>query len=447
MTLDPRLRAEVRAAAPRLAFAFCQLQGEGQGAAKDVHERNVRRLEGEIRHLQNRAGYLVTRRALDAAVHSPQALKHAIASAAPLFARGLALGHAKEKRDAATVFVEALLKEGLRGAAQHQLRRLPLSEAVRGAVAEAFPRAVLAAAHGSHRQGVNVAAHLAADLVDAHAHRLRAPDGTLLGDLRNAALESAPTAAFAAVRRGEADVQRAVVEFVGRAGVVSVDHLANRFVRENAEDLFSARPRALALVKNLVLREWLMNREFVLPAARSVPGLIQAAQIPQPGFAAAAAGIATLPVWRQAWTHVVHVTPRAAAHFQVPLPPDLRRAFIPHYLATMDACLKLEQQLDTRGYQVLDMVGENQLIRESFAGRVFKAGHVVPKFPDAQLTVRAPGGAVEVLNVEYVTRSYTPEMIRAKARAFRGPTVWAADCPATAAKISAAAGSDAVVIL
>jgi hypothetical protein len=152
-------------------------------------------------------------------------------------------------------------------------------------------------------------------------------------------------------------------------------------------------------------------------------------------------------VWRQAWTQVVYTTPRAALHFAVPLPPDIRQAFIPHYVRTMDACLQLEKRLESRGFDVRRITGENQLIRESFKGQVFKAGRVVPKFPDAQLLVRGPDGREETLNVEYVTRSYTPAMIAAKARAFVGPTVWAVDSHATAAKVAAHAGDSADILL
>jgi hypothetical protein len=51
------------------------------------------------------------------------------------------------------------------------------------------------------------------------------------------------------------------------------------------------------------------------------------------------------------------------------------------------------------------------------------------------------------VNVEYVTKSYTPAMIAAKASAFRGATVWAVDSHATAAKVASVAGASADILL
>jgi len=113
----------------------------------------------------------------------------------------------------------------------------------------------------------------------------------------------------------------------------------------------------------------------------------------------------------------------------------------------MDACLQLEKRLEAKGFDVRAIVGENQLIRDNFKGQVFSKGRVMPKFPDAQLTVRGPDGRDEIVNVEYVTKSYTPAMISAKAAAFRGATVWAVDSHATAAKVASVAGASADILL
>lgn len=432
--MDPRLRGAVVDASPRIASAI-------------LHQ-DDRQLDRELRRLENRCGYVVSRRALDSAVHCPEALKHALSSSAAGFARAAATGSRKEATAASLHFVEALLGEGVKHAARSQLRRVPVSDAVREALVTAAPGAALAAAKQDGHLGKNVAAHLAADLVRAKvAPHIRETE-ELGGGLRNAALEAAPSAALAAVRATKGDAARAVLDFVGRAGVVTVDHVANKFVRENAKDLFATQRTAKGFVKELVLREWLVKREFVIPAAKSIPGIVHAAAaIPHPGVAFAAGMVAAHPVWRQAWTQVVYTTPRAAAQFAVPLPPDLRKAFIPHYLRTMDACLQLERRLEAKGFDVRAIVGENQLIRDNFKGQVFSKGRVLPKFPDAQLTVRGPSGADEVINVEYVTKSYTPAMISAKAAAFRGATVWAVDSHSTAAKVAAVAGADADILL
>lgn len=431
--MDPRLRGAAVQAAPRIAAA--------------VLHKDAEQLNRELRRLENQCGYMIARRALDSAVHSPAALRHALASAAPAFARAAGSGSRREATAATLHFVEALVGEGLKHAARNQLERIPVSQAVKDALVKSAPGLALSVAKQDGRVGQNVAAHLAEDLVRAKAQPAIRATQTLGGGLRNAVLESAPSAAYAAVRATKGDTARAVVEFVGRAGVVSVDHIADKFVVANHEDLFASRRTAKGLVKELVLREWLMNREFVMPTARSIPGIISAGNIPAPHLAVAAGMVAAHPVWKQAWTHVVYTTPRAAAELAVPLPPDLRKAFLPHYLRTMDACLSLEKRFEAQGFSVVSITGENQLIREQFRGQVFSKGRVVPKFPDAQLVVESPTGERTTVNVEYVTKAYTPQMIREKAQAFSGPTVWAVDSYATAAKVSANAGAAAELIL
>jgi hypothetical protein len=433
MSMDPRLRGAAVEAAPRIAAAICH--------------KDAVRLDRELRRLENQCGYMVARRALDASVHSPEALKHALASSAAGFTRAAVTGSRREATAATLHFVEALVGEGMKNAARTQLARVPVSQAVREALVSATPGLALAAVKQDGHLGQNVAASLASDLVRAKAQREMRSTETFGGGMRNAALESAPSAAFAAVRASKSDGARAVVEFVGRAGVVTVDHIANKFVSANHEDLFAARRSAQGLVKELVLREWLMNREFVMPYAKSVTGLAAAGKIPEPHLAVGAGLVALHPVWRQAWTHVVYTTPRAAAEFAVPLPPDLRKAFLPHYLRTMDACLALEKRFEAQGFSVVSITGENQLIREQFRGQVFSKGKVLPKFPDAQLVIESPAGERTTVNVEYVTKSYTPQMIREKAEAFSGPTVWAVDSYATAAKVAANAGDTADLIL
>lgn len=436
MTRDPRLRSAVLNAAPRIVSAI-------------LHKDDVR-LERELKRLDNRCGYLVARRALDNAIHCPEALKHALASAAPGLARAASSGERRDATAAALHFVETLVGEGIKRATAEQLHRVPVRAAVKEAFVSASPGLVLAAMKRDGRLATTAGAHLASDLVEAHAAPVAAEkrkSDDVGQRLQAAALDAAPHAAFAAVRRTRGDAARAVVEFVGRAGVVTVDHVADKFIRGNAEDIFAARRSAQGLVKELVMHQWLQKREFVLPAARSLPGIVRAAAIPEPHLAIAAGMVEAHPIWRQAWTHVVYTTPQAADRFAVPLPPDLRRAFIPHYLRTMDACLALEKRYEARGFKVVSITGENQLIRESFAGQVFRKGRVVPKFPDAQLVVRGPDGTTETVNVEYVTKAYTPAMIAAKASAFKGPTVWAVDAPSTGAKVAAVAGADADLLL
>lgn len=421
--MDPRLRGAVVAAAPKIAAAMLHKDGP--------------QLERELRHLQRECGYIVARRALDAAVHSPEAIKQAIAVSGPDFAQEAATGKGREATAAALRFVESLLGSALKTTVGNGLRRAPISEAVREAFVAASPGGASAALQGDAYRARNVAGRLAEDLLQAKLAPHIRSRADFQGGLANAALSTAPAAAGALARGSKAAAARAVVEFVGRAGLVSVDQVANRFIRVHHEELFPAKDATRAVVKELIVREYLQRREYVLPTMRSLPEMVEAAQIPEPHLAVAAGLIAARPVWRQAWTHVVNVTPRAAADFAVPLPPDLRQAFLPHYLRTMDACLALEKRFAARGFEVLAITGENQLIREHFAGKVFRAGRVVPKFPDAQLRVQGPDGHTTVVNVEYVTKSYTPEMIREKAHSFTGPTVWAVDSAATAAKVAA----------
>ena len=347
--MDPRLRSAAVSAAPRIAAA--------------VLGSDAKALDRELRRLENRCGYVVARRALDAAVRCPESLKEALAKSAVGFARAAASGKRAEVTAASVFFVETLVREGAKGPASGRLIRLPVSDAVREALLRAAPGAAAALMKGDERLGRNVAAQLGASVVRTQAERLRSESGSYRGDLKNAALEAAPSLVSVGIRGGPIERQKAVLDFVGHAGVVSVDHVADRFIRANHEDIFAARRSMSGFVKGLVMHEWLQKREFVVPMAQSLPGIAQAAQIPQAHVAFGAGMYAARPVWRQAWTHVIYTTPRAAEQFAVPLPPDLRAAFIPHYLKTMDACLALEKRLDAAGIDVLRITGENQLIR------------------------------------------------------------------------------------
>ena len=431
--MDPRLKSAAVAAAPRIAAALLH-QDQPQVAR-------------ELRRLKSLCGYVATRRALDNAVRCPEVLAHALASSAPKFAQALRERSAAERNAATVHFVQQLVAGGAKQGARAGLRRLPISDAVREAFVSAVPGAVLAAARKDARAARGVGTELVRELVHAKAVQNLRSGHSFKDRMQNAALLSAPAVAVAGIRNTKGDAAKAVLEFVGRAGVVTVDQVVDRFIRDNHEDLFAAQRSAKGFLKELVMHNWLQKREFVLPVARSIPGVLQAAKIPQPHLAFGAGMVAFHPVYRQAWQQVVYTTPRAASQFSVPLPPDLRQAFIPHYLRTMDACLALERRYESRGCTVTRIAGENELIRENFKGRVFRAGVVLPKFPDAQLTVRAPDGATHVVNVEYVTKSYTPAMIASKARAFTGPTVWAVDSYATAAKVRDVAGSDADLLL
>jgi hypothetical protein len=219
-----------------------------------------------------------------------------------------------------------------------------------------------------------------------------------------------------------------VIHFVANAGLVSMDQVVNHFFRKNGEDMLAARPRARAALKRLMVRGYLNARPIVL-------GPIDAVADP------------SRLVGHHYFTKGLFITQRASADFNIPLPPTLREDLIGHHLKTMDALLRVEESLFEQGYDTLGFKAEAQLLREQFRGRIFDGQqNVLPKFPDAQLTVRGPDGTVSTINVEYVTAKYTNSQIQEKHDAFSGPTVWAADSAATAKRVEAVTGEEPLLV-
>ena len=225
----------------------------------------------------------------------------------------------------------------------------------------------------------------------------------------------------------------AVVQLVAKAGLLTGDQVADRMFRREAEDLLAAKPRAEATLHRLVLKGYLERRTVAYDLA--------GANTPR-DVARSVAGV----IFDQAFT----VTQKASDEFKVAAPPTIRDSFITHQVKTMDALWRVERDHRGRGWDVLSWKTENELIRERFRGKVFDAkGIIVPKFPDAQLVVRAPDGATETVNVEYVSRSYTDAMIAEKRAAFGSTrTVWAvtADSPATLARVREITGEEPLVV-
>lgn len=137
---------------------------------------------------------------------------------------------------------------------------------------------------------------------------------------------------------------------------------------------------------------------------------------------------------------------RATSALGFPSPAPLRPAFVEHQLRTLDTVLLL-QRTGQCG-RVIDFKAEHALVREAFAGRTFRPGAptVVDKLPDAVITVERDGGHEDV-RVEYVSRKYTDEQIRAKAMAWTsGPTVWACSEAATAGRLATITGQPALLL-
>jgi hypothetical protein len=224
----------------------------------------------------------------------------------------------------------------------------------------------------------------------------------------------------------------AVLQLVAKAGLITSDHLTDRLFRREAEELLDAHPRADAKLHRLVLQGYLEHRTVAYDVANSSTPA---------DLGRAVGGVA--------FDRGYSITQKAAQDFNLPLPPTLRESFITHHVKTMDAIWHVERDYRLRGYQVLDWKTESELVRDNFAGKVFQRGVIVPKFPDAQLTVQGPDGSVETINVEYVSRSYTNQMISEKREAFAGTrTIWA--CPsnssATAARVQALTGEEPLTV-
>jgi hypothetical protein len=256
----------------------------------------------------------------------------------------------------------------------------------------------------------------AVELLDEHKHPAIAATVDAAGGLGAAAASENPELAV-----------HAVLEFVGRMGFVGLDHLVERFVQDEGGDFFAARRRGQSALKRMVARGYLETRPVVVPAI------------------GAAARKEALP--DEVVTRVYYLSQHAALTQNLPLPPNLREAFIPHYLKTMEAMLEVERQLKAEGNTVLSFKGEEALVREEFKGKLFRRGAIVPKFPDGVLHAAGPDGSEFTVSIEYVTRSYTDEMIAEKKEAFSGRVVWAVDRESTAARVQDVAGPNAEVMI
>jgi len=229
--------------------------------------------------------------------------------------------------------------------------------------------------------------------------------------------------------------ERALLDWVSRAGVADFDRLVSRFFRAEGETLQQAAPRAEAALKRLVAKGYLNARPLVMEGARAAK---------------------TGKVHPAARHHVLRgysLTPHASASLALPPPPKLRESFVEHHLRTLDALADAERHQLAAGNQVLGFKMETQIMSEASLGKDFRAQaaartpEVVSKLPDAQLTIQRPDGTVEQVNVEYVSAKYSDQMIREKAASWRGQaTVWAAPNQATAARVLAVTGQLAVLV-
>jgi hypothetical protein len=230
--------------------------------------------------------------------------------------------------------------------------------------------------------------------------------------------------------------ERALLEWIARAGIADFDRLVNRFFRQEHETLLDASPRAEAALKRLVLKGYLNARPLVLDGAK-------AAATGNPSHLA-----------RHYVLRAYCLTPRTSWSFDLPLPPNLRENFVEHHLKTLDALATIEKHQLSAGTKVLGFRMETQIMREDFQGNDFRGRaatgatqEVISKLPDAQLTLQRPDGTLEQLNVEYVSAKYSDQMIREKAMAWRGQsTVWAVPNHATADRVHAVTGQLAVIV-
>jgi hypothetical protein len=230
--------------------------------------------------------------------------------------------------------------------------------------------------------------------------------------------------------------ERAIVDWIARAGVADFERIVNRFFRAEHETLSDASPRAEAALKRLTAKGYLNARSLVLNGAKA----------PTTGK--------PNPRARHRVLRAYSLTARASESLELPPPPKLRENFGEHHLKTLDALADLERQQWAAGNQVLGFKMETQLMSEGFEGKDFRARaaaprtqEVTPKLPDAQLTIQRPDGTVQQVNVEYVSAKYSNQMIREKATAWTGqPTVWAAPNQATAVRVLAVTGQIAVLV-
>jgi hypothetical protein len=227
----------------------------------------------------------------------------------------------------------------------------------------------------------------------------------------------------------------AVIQLVGKAGLILGDHIVDRVFRNEAEKLLAARPRANAALHKLLLMGYLDAR----PVAIELTDANSLSDVSR---------MAGRVVFDQAFT----LTRKAALEFNLPLPPTLREPFVTHHVKTLEAIWKIERNLGLHGTEIVSWKTESELIRENFRGKKFGSDDVIlPMFPDAQIFVRpSDSGATPVaINIEYVSSKYTNDMIREKARAFAGTrTIWAVpgNSPATATRVERITGTEALLV-
>lgn len=249
----------------------------------------------------------------------------------------------------------------------------------------------------------------------------------------------------------------ALLQLIARGGIVAADHIADRVFRMEAEDLITARRRSDARLHLLVLKGYLEARPITLELSE----------------ASSISDVAAV-VGKLYFTEAYSVTQKANLDFGVPLPPSLQESFVEHHVKSMEAIWRVELTYRLRGYQIAGWKTESDLIRDSFKGRVFRdlrprqesanaaqlvldlagsddagdeGGEALAMFPDAVLAVVPPGSrTIETINIEYVSRHYTDQMIAEKAAAFSGTTVWAADTAATASRVERITGAEALLV-
>lgn len=233
-----------------------------------------------------------------------------------------------------------------------------------------------------------------------------------------------------------------IVKLVARGALVSAEYVADRVARDDAENPLGRRRRNIAAtLHRLERRGYLQTRPITYAASRGQPS---------------GGAHANLHAGRVVFDTGYYVTPRASRELNVPLPPNIREAFVDHHVQTLNAVRHLEDHYRAQGISVVGFRTESQLIREDFAGKTFDSryrqrlatenGSVSLKYADAVVTIRHPDGHSEDVSVEYVSSKYTDDQIREKHKAFTGRVVWAVSSSATAARVTAITGEEPLVL-
>lgn len=226
-------------------------------------------------------------------------------------------------------------------------------------------------------------------------------------------------------------VDLALVQLVARAGLILGDQVTNRAFRQDPEAFIRRPPEAR--LKRLAVQGYLETRPVAFAVSDSSLGN---------------EGESIHRVGKVAFAKAYLVTQKASAELNLALPATPRDPLVTHHLKTLEVLAQLETAHRAKGDTIVEFKMEAQLIREQFKGRVFggPGQQILPKFPDAVLTVQHPDGSIETINVEYVSSKYTDRMIREKTAAFRGPVVWAASNPETAARVEAITGQEPLIV-